>query len=326
MKKHLYLFGSLIALLATSAFASQSVDMTVSFDNYTSPAENDLLTNFTVSDSAFAQIQSGGITGGSLAPKTSASWGNTKATYRYTFCATVGAVFTSSVDFFIDNALVNPNQKQRPVGIFLNPSADWNHYILAYVEPPYLYSTSRTLQIVTNSWAASNSGAAAELSLPNGWYRLKLNTTIIGGQFGDQISVRAEVYSLGLTGTSTPLSVGVTEGTIYDEVFARDSRVAVSVHGTQWGGSKYLDNFRFTGPTNDDTTTGPRRFGATIANAVKVAWPSIPGKSYTVEWSPDMQATSWRVLSSGMPGTGFEMSVFDTIEGHGKRFYRVKEQ
>lgn len=45
-----------LLLLALRAEAATNVDLTIAFDNYTSSAENDLLTNFTVSDEAFTQL------------------------------------------------------------------------------------------------------------------------------------------------------------------------------------------------------------------------------------------------------------------------------
>ena len=231
---------------------------------------------------------------------------------------------TASVDFRFDSTLVNPNEPQSPIRLSFSPNADGNHAVSAYVDP---YFSPPLLNIGSYAWVASNEwGTPAELNFENNWYRLTFTVTIVGGTFGDQISVRAEIFNLGVAGNSPPQSIGITQGTIYDDVFAADPKISLKLEGTRWGGARYHDNFRFTGPTADDTSGQPQRFAAQIERAVKVSWNTQLGKIYTIEWSPDMTAGSWQVLSSDYVGTGDSMDIFDVIEATQRRFYRVKEQ
>jgi hypothetical protein len=76
------------------------------------------------------------------------------------------------------------------------------------------------------------------------------------------------------------------------------------------------------------TTTAPPApavVQAQIYTAVEVVWNSTVGKSYVVEWSPNMSANSWFPLSPAYAGTAGTMSYLDSIRGKTKAFYRVKE-
>ena len=313
----------ILALSILSVSRASSAEISIPFDNYISATQNDLLSNFLVQDGAFSQSQSGGISGGALIPKSSTSWANTKALSNYRFSTAPGTAIISSIDFKYDASIVNPNQFERPVGIFLNPSRSSNNYIMAY---PQRSSGSHELQVFTYSWAASNSGAAATIPLTNGWHRLTLTVTIIGGTFGDQISIHAEIFNLGNTGLSTPVSLGVTQGVIYDTYLASDPAVFISLHGSQWGGAQALDNFRISGPITDGSgELVNQTISSSIERAVKVKWNSSAGKKYTVEWTSDLGSGNWSELHSNLSGTGGVMHIYDGLGDGLNRFYRIKE-
>jgi hypothetical protein len=62
------------------------------------------------------------------------------------------------------------------------------------------------------------------------------------------IEILSEVFELGLNGTSTPVLMNsILKTNYYDITFAQDLAVEASFGGSKWGGSNYLDNFKFEG-------------------------------------------------------------------------------
>ncbi len=60
-----------------------------------------------------------------------------------------------------------------------------------------------------------------------------------------------------------------------------------------------------------------------IFRAVEIAWPSVAGAQYQVQWADDAGTSAWSSLGSLVTGNGGTNSVFDRSEGHDRRFYRV---
>jgi hypothetical protein len=310
----------LTIMLLPSTLLGLQLNETITFNNYSDSLQNDLFDNFSILDESFTASPTGGIDGGSIIPKTYASWGNTRAEFKYTISAQVGSTIIVSSDFYYKQSLINPNQNQRPIGIFLSG----NHSINTYIE------SSGILQISTYYWAASNWNSsnptvAAELSLSDGWYRIELRIDVVGGDFGDEISIESEVSSLGLDGNDLPSSMGISSGTLYDTFFISDSSIDASIHATQWGGVERVDNFRIQAPSNDQLQTQVSRFEATIASAIEISWASQVDKIYTIEWSENLTSDSWNILSSEIWGDGTTMHFFDKVS-NSRKFYRVKEQ
>jgi hypothetical protein len=240
----IHIFLVLVILLARIPLFAQvtNVSIAVSFDSFVSSTNNDYANNFTTawSPNPFTQVTTGGITGGALEPQNYGSWGNSVARFKYMFANATGQVLKTSIDFKYNQLLVNTSQPDRAVALSLSPSADGNHYMIFFVWP----SGNLEISAYANSWSGGTWG-----SLTNGWYQLLTTITNIGGQFGNALAVRLEMFSLGASGTATPASVGVVKGTNYDLVFATDQKISVNIYGTQWGGSALLDNFFFAGPT-----------------------------------------------------------------------------
>lgn len=63
---------------------------------------------------------------------------------------------------------------------------------------------------------------------------------------------------------------------------------------------------------------------AMIATATEIGWTSIPGKTYQVQWTLDVDSANWVDLGTPVLGTGGTNSVFDSTRGVNKRFYRVQ--
>lgn len=77
-----------------------------------------------------------------------------------------------------------------------------------------------------------------------------------------------------------------------------------------------------TDPSDDP----PASTTVTIKQAVQIAWTSQKGKSYSVEWSPTMEANSWKRVFGPVGGTGEEMTYVHLTDEHGKGFFRVVDQ
>ena len=69
----------------------------------------------------------------------------------------------------------------------------------------------------------------------------------MGGQFGDEVFAKAEIFDIGTTGTASPLSIGNHTATIYDVDLVNSTEFEIQLSGTKWGGSEYLDDFIFSG-------------------------------------------------------------------------------
>lgn len=62
---------------------------------------------------------------------------------------------------------------------------------------------------------------------------------------------------------------------------------------------------------------------SSIRSAVEVAWPSLAGKYYRVQWADEADPQTWTDLSGLERGTGSTNYFYDTTRVAAKRFYRV---
>ena len=233
-------FSFFVWVLPTSA---QVVTEDVLFNTYNSASDNDFANHFT-GGLGLSQITTNGITGGCLTTPNTINWGNDNAIYcsKYIAANTYSAI--TKISFRYDSTQINSTNFDRAVSIFLRPSADFNHYVIASV------NYNKRLQVVTYSWA--NSPPLLNL-LQDHWYELILNTTFTTGSPTYQVNINAQVNDLGVTGQLPPIPTGNSSGIIYDSLLFGDSAVQVSVTGTAWGGAKYLDNFHFQGLKSADS-------------------------------------------------------------------------
>ena len=234
----------LLSIFVTFYFISFSQIATenVNFDNYFSNTNNDLTNNFSPPGD-FAQLQNSGITGGCLQTTNSSS---NSATYCSRFKHFVGSTDTVSVSFKCDTLLINPNVYVRAAEIYLNPRADGNHYINAYLKLEKsggIFYGGIQISCYSTSFTSSTS-----FSMTHGkWYKFSIITKVSGGTFGDQVDITSLVHDLGNNGTAIPSLINTTTGTTYDLTLATDTSVSVSFTGSRWGGAIYFDNFHFSG-------------------------------------------------------------------------------
>ena len=140
---------TLVALMVSlfiNSGRSQTVMEYVSFDNYISSSDNDFVNNFTVG-TGLNQITTNGITGGCLTTPNTISWGNDNAFYCSKYENAAQNITTTRISFKYDNTQLNAVNYDRAVSIFLRPSVDFNHYVIASI------THDSKLQIVSYSWA-----------------------------------------------------------------------------------------------------------------------------------------------------------------------------
>lgn len=241
--KQKFIFLASLFVLRVQFSAAQIVTENVSFDNYISPTNNDFTNRFT-NGLGLTQITTNGITGGCLTTPNTVNWGNDNAIYCSKYIASTSNYANTGITFKYDSTQINSVNFDRAVSIFLRPSVDFNHYVIASV------NYNKRLQIVTYSWA--NSSPLLNL-LHDHWYQFLLNTNFVTGSPVYQINISAQVNDLGVTGLTPPIPVGNSSGIIYDSLLFGDSAVQVSLTGTLWGGAKYLENFHFEGIKSADS-------------------------------------------------------------------------
>lgn len=263
----------LFLMLFTHVTHSQIVTETVAFDNYVSAGDNDFV-NFFSAGTGLNVLTTNGITGGCLETPLTVNWGNDNAVYCSKYIAVPLNHSTTKLCFKYDSAQVNTANFDRAVSLFLRPSSDFNHYIIASV------THDKRLQIVSYSYA--NTPPLLNL-LDNHWYELSLTTVYVSNAPTYQINVSASVNDLGISGQSSPVNLAISNGTLYDSLFVGDSAVQVSFTAALWGGAKYVDNFHYEGlKSADSCPVSPTGIGENIFNHVQV-FPNPVTELLTVE-------------------------------------------
>ncbi|MBK6642761.1 MAG: T9SS type A sorting domain-containing protein [Bacteroidia bacterium] len=242
-------FGILFLFMCFEAM-SQPVTETILFNNYVSPSDNDLVNNFSGSI-LLTPVSSNGITGGCLTVPTTESWGNNNAIYCSKYMNSSLYSNDARISFKYDSTLINPINYDRAVTIYLNPIADFNHYVIASI------TYDKKIQIV--SYFAANNPFPVNL-IHNHWYEFILSTSYdmpIPALY--EVTAEAQLNDLGPTGLTPPIPAGNSDIVFTDSLLYVDTAVRVSFSGTAWGGAKYLDNFQFQGIKSADScnaTTG----------------------------------------------------------------------
>ncbi len=220
----------------------QMVSETVNFDNYVSVSDNDFQNRFD-NGTGMNQLQVNGITGGCLETPQTENWGNDNAIYCTRFKGQTGVSYITGIYFKYDTSQLNSINFDRAASLWMKPSADPNHYIIASV------LGTGNIQIV--SYSATASSAVMQLQQGH-WYNLLLITDFTGGAFNDQININAQVNDHGLSGQDPPFPTSFTNAVLHDSILIADTDIEASVTGTLWGGALYLDNFSFDGMKSYD--------------------------------------------------------------------------
>lgn len=231
--------------LAVSTLShSQIQNEIVSFDNYVSDTDNDLINKFQhrlTRPNLFTQVNSNGITGGVLVPPNYLNWGNDVLEYCSTYKNIQNSLIETTISFKYNSSIINPNRYERAVVIWLRGSNS-NHDVGYYID-------RSGLNITTYNYSRSKQMSRL---IDGHWYKMVTYYKNIGGQFGDQAFVKVEVYDIGLNGNEPPISIGIHETNIYDIELTSSDNFFIQLAGARWGGAEYLDNFTFSGEKKDD--------------------------------------------------------------------------
>jgi len=245
---------------------AQVVNEDVNFDFYQSPSNNDFV-NYFGNGIGILPSATGGITGGSLIMPDSINWGNDNAIYCTYYKPVASDTMITSICFLYDSAAVHPASFQRPVSIFLHPWADFNHYIIGSV------TLNKKIEILSYGW--TNTQVNVNL-LNNHWYQLVLS--VVGYPATLSVAVKAEVFDLGTTGQSAPVSLNSSAGAFAENILPVDTAIRVSFSGAKIGGALLTDNFHFHG--GKGSSTCPSTTGIHDATAItSVKWYPVPASS-----------------------------------------------
>lgn len=246
--KKLLLLGALTVISRVGL--CQSVLETVDFNTYVSATNNDLTNRFLVSQSTtnfLTQVTTGGITGGALMPPNFADYNLDYYNYCSTYANPRGGLTETSVCFKYNGTLVNPNATVVPIKIVFESDAV-NHYLICQIRK-YANAQAGAFEM---SYAVANSNgrtAIASNSLVNGrWYKFVVQHRPDGGSFNDQVYGRIELFDIGATGTSTPVSVASLNASFTDASWVASTRHTLDIASSRQGGAELLDNFSFNGP------------------------------------------------------------------------------
>ena len=253
-------FG-IVFLFMCFEMVAQPVTETILFDNYVSPSDNDLVNNFS-GNILLTPVTSNGITGGCLGVPTTESWGNNNAIYCSKYMNSSLYSNDTRISFKYDSTQINPINYDRAVSIYLNPEADFNHYVIASI------TYDKKIQIV--SYFAANNPFPVNL-IHNHWYEFILSTSYdmpIPALY--EVTAEAQLNDLGPTGLTPPIPAGNSDIVFTDSLLYVDTAVRVSFSGTSWGGAKYLDNFRFQGIKSADSCNATTGIPAVTDNGVEV--------------------------------------------------------
>lgn len=220
--------------------AAQQVTETVDFDNYNNISDNDLV-NWFSGGNGLTQITTNGIQGGCLQTPDSINWGNDEANYCFKYHNLNSAGTSTRFCFKYDSTLTNLPSYARCASIWIKPSADFNHYVIASV------SHQKKIEILSYSW--TNNGAPSFSLIHGNWYQLVLFLTYSGST----INTSVDIFDLGSTGLFAPSLVDHQFGSITDSIFCNDTSVTVGISGSRKGGAQYIDNFKFIGEKSSDS-------------------------------------------------------------------------
>lgn len=231
-------------LLSCLISYGQTVIKDEHFDNYINSTTNDFTNNFS-GNTYLYQIPNSGITGGCLATPDSNLWGNDNAVYCATYKGTAtGTVYSTSVCFKYNSAIVNPNGYDRTCSIWLIPHNDFNHYLIT--------SVTHDLRIQTISYSWVNPTSQVMPLQNNHWYKLQAEYTFLSPPPAAAINVNAKVFDLGITGLTTPSLISSVTGSFNDSTLVTDTTIYIGLTGARFGGASHLDDFHFEGTIGQD--------------------------------------------------------------------------
>jgi hypothetical protein len=231
---------TLVSLIACSFLAKgQSVD-SVNFNSYISATNNDLKNKF-IGSYSLVQQTTGGITGGSVLPQSTATpYNNAVYNKKYNYATAHPTIV--SVCFKYNSAAATNSAVGPQVGLTLEIDSSTTIYsfITAYVS----YDSPFGCSLSITGLSYSDNSVQFNLSTTN-WYKLVLQANQISSSSSN---VTASVYNLGASGTSAPSLVETMNTTVpTNDVATPKTYMIATMNGGADGGTVVLDNFNVSG-------------------------------------------------------------------------------
>ena len=316
----------LIFILMSLRASSQVINEDVLFDTYINANDNDLL-NYFSGNQTLVQIPTNGITGGCLQTPDSNNWGNDNSRYCSKYQAVNNQLYTTSICFYYDPALISATGFDRATSIWVQPNTDFNHYLIA--------SVSHAAKIEIYTYFSFTSSISAMNLLANNWYRLELGFSFTGSP-NPQTNFYSKINLLGPAGVSSPVLVDSIFDSMNDTILQTDPAIDISITGSKNGGSMYLDNFKYQGVrsvnscnlTDIEHTQNKSTLNISVTNKfLLVEGALIEGKKYSVydmdgktilsdRFNSNRSSINLSFLSSGI----YFISVSDMNEKKSNRF------
>lgn len=239
MKAHLPVQAAL--LVVALAWNCAAWALTIDFNNYGGPANNDLVNNFN-SVSEFEQTTSGGITGGYVIPLQPEG----SMTYKTEFHLPLAEARNTSVAFRFDPSMVSPEDFNTVSIQFSGGGVT----AISYVTRPDSGSAA-------NARIQAGALGGQEITLVEGrWYRLSLQLTRLADAFGRAVQT-TRLDDLGADGLDGPSLIWERSGDIINSGLLSDSLYHCTIYANAFGGCVAIDDFTIDIPGEPTPTRPP---------------------------------------------------------------------
>jgi hypothetical protein len=237
----------------------------VTFDNYTSPTNNDLANNFnqtgTIAPNPYVQSPTDGITGGAVIGYSGSEYRATAVYAPQSFnLSNAGASVSLSIDLFY-NAQFQPlapganGVRSFNLGVLDAKTSAFETYgnASAYVNGVYALDTNQMLIVgrnTTTSVQTIMTLATASLVL-NHWYQIDAAFTNEGS---NQIQYTGSLLDLGTTGTSAATSMATWNWSFENDPIATSNSAYAGFSALADGGIALADNFTIPSDVPEPST------------------------------------------------------------------------
>lgn len=213
--------AALVAIaLAWNGIASA---LTIDFNNYGGPANNDLVNNFYVGK-GWAHPTTGGITGGCVIPA-SPTW---QMELKEKFSLPVGGSRSVSLAFRFNAATVSPEN-------FYTGSIAIEGLAAVYIKP--------SGGIGGNGEFGGTGFAEQGVTLSDAhWYRVTMQVSNIADPFG-RGRITSRIDDIGMDGATAPVLLCEGSGEFTDAGFLSDAQLSCYIEANGFGGCAAIDDF-----------------------------------------------------------------------------------
>jgi hypothetical protein len=126
--------------------------------------------------------------------------------------------------------------------------------------------------------------------------------------------------SVGLFGPNNETLNGTSIGNVFELTLSQTGTDVLVISGTSANPVPYA--FQIYTPT--DAPSGPQIISLTVGAENVLTWTSVSGKTYRVQFKPDLGQATWTDLAGDVVASGATASKSDTsMAGATKRFYRI---